>query len=122
MVCFYVDQTWRAILMMKTVFSFSAIMLVAAPTIALANHEAEVKNAFKMANDSMMQGMMVPMSGDADKDFVMMMIPHHQGAIDMAKIELKYGKDPTLRTMAEGIIKAQEAEIAEMKKWQAANP
>lgn len=57
-------------------------------------------------------------SGDADKDFAMMMVPHHEGAIDMAKLELQHGKDPQLRAMAEKIIAAQEAEIAELKKWQ----
>jgi uncharacterized protein (DUF305 family) len=47
----------------------------------------------------------------------MMMVPHHQGAIDMAEIELKYGKDPDLRKMAEKIIHAQKEEIADFKKW-----
>ena len=93
------------------------------PLLALAQDNTEiVKNANKVANDKMMHNMTMPMSGDADKDFVMMMIPHHQGAIDMAKVELKFGKDKKLRAMAEAIIKAQEKEIAEMKKWQAAHP
>jgi len=64
----------------------------------------------------------LPTSGNADKDFVTMMIPHHQGAIDMAKVELKFGKDTTLRAMAEKIIEAQEKEISEMNKWRAAHP
>ena len=51
-----------------------------------------------------------------------MMIPNHQGAIDMAKVELQCGKDPKLRAMAEAIVKAQEAEIAGMKAWQQSNP
>ncbi len=53
-----------------------------------------------------------------DANFVMMMMPHHQAAIDMAKVQLEYGMDPQLRKMAEQIIAAQEKEINEMKKWQ----
>ena len=56
-------------------------------------------------------------SGNPDVDFVMMMIPHHQGAIDMAEVELKYGKDESRKALAREIIKAQQAEIAEMKDW-----
>ena len=57
-------------------------------------------------------------TGDADKDFVMMMTPHHQAAIDMAKVELQFGKDSEIKKMAQDIIKAQEKEITEMKAWQ----
>jgi uncharacterized protein (DUF305 family) len=73
--------------------------------------------AFNDAMSKMHKDMMIHYSGDADADFVRGMIPHHQGAIDMARIELKYGKDPELRKMAEGIITAQESEIKEMKAW-----
>ena len=65
----------------------------------------------------MHKDMGAPLTGDADVDFVRGMIPHHQGAIDMAKVELQYGKDPALRKLAEDIVKAQESEIAMMKDW-----
>jgi uncharacterized protein (DUF305 family) len=94
-------------------------LAVAAVSIAAAAQDSDqVKKAFKEANDKMHQNMMMEPSGDADKDFAMMMIPHHEGAIAMAKAELQYGKDPMLREMAEKIIAAQEAEIAELMKWQ----
>lgn len=73
--------------------------------------------AFNDAMGKMHSNMMITYSGDADADFARSMIPHHQGAIDMARIELKYGKDPELRKLAENVIKAQEAEIKGMNAW-----
>ena len=57
------------------------------------------------------------MAKDPDVAFVCGMIPHHQGAIDMAKIELQYGKDPWVKEMAQKVIDAQTQEIADMRKW-----
>jgi uncharacterized protein (DUF305 family) len=62
----------------------------------------------------MHETMNVPFSGDADRDFARMMIPHHQGAIDMALVELRYGKDERLKRLAQEIIVAQQQEIAVM--------
>ncbi len=71
--------------------------------------------------ERMNREMNVPMTGNADRDFAAMMIPHHLGAIDMAKVQLKYGRDPMLRKMARDIIKAQETEIAQLKGWLSKN-
>ena len=73
--------------------------------------------AFAGANNKMHRGMAIAYTGDADVDFVRGMIPHHQGAIDMAKIVLAFGSDPELKALAEGIVTAQEAEIAQMDAW-----
>ena len=58
-----------------------------------------------------------PMNGNSDHDFVTMMMAHHQGAIDMAKAELMYGKDPVTRRLAEEIIVDQQSEIQAMQLW-----
>ncbi|WP_018387256.1 DUF305 domain-containing protein [Ancylobacter sp. FA202] len=77
--------------------------------------------AFEAANARMHADMAIPFTGNTDIDFARGMIPHHEGAIAMARIELEHGKDPQLRALAQEIIKAQEGEIAFLKAWLAKN-
>ena len=73
--------------------------------------------------DRMDNGMKsAPMNGNVDHDFAIMMMPHHQGAIDMAKAELAYGKDPVMRRLAEEIIVDQQSEIQAMQYWLSQKP
>ncbi len=73
--------------------------------------------AFQAVNMKMHSAMDITFTGNADADFMRGMIPHHAGAIDMAKVVLAFGKDPEVRKLAESIIKAQETEIAQMQDW-----
>jgi len=86
---------------------------------AAASPEVE---AFQAANDRMMHDMGAPLSGNADHDFAASMVPHHQGAIDMAHAELAYGKDPELRRLAQSIIDSQSSEIGMLQRWLAQHP
>ncbi|MGX5721289.1 CopM family metallochaperone [Shinella zoogloeoides] len=87
---------------------------------ATADQSASTK-AFVDANAKMHKGMEIEFTGNADVDFVRGMIAHHQGAIDMAKVELEHGKDPAIRKLAEDIVSAQEGEIKMMEEWLAKN-
>lgn len=95
----------------------SVLFLLAAPPFASAAGEPNA--AFKAENDAamdrMMAGMATPSSGDVDRDFAEMMIPHHQGAIDMAQAELRHGRNEQLRRIAQEIIVSQQQEIAAMR-------
>ena len=67
-------------------------------------------------------GMDMPMTGDQDVDFARMMIPHHQGAIDMARVQLEKGRDPAMRELAQKIVADQEREIGILRDWLARHP
>jgi len=84
----------------------------AAPTASPA--EASFLADNQAAMDKMMANMAIKPSGDIDQDFAAMMIPHHQGAIDMAKTELRYGHNEQLRRIAQEIIVEQQQEIVAM--------
>jgi len=79
--------------------------------------DAASTKAYKEAHAKMMHDMHQTFTGNADIDFMTVSIPHHQGAIDMAKVLLKYGKDAQTRKLAEQIIADQEKEIALMQAW-----
>ena len=108
---------------------FCTRLLVAFAALPLAfAHEAHQpaqqaatpdEGAFLAENEAAMARMMSAMeakpTGDIDRDFVAMMVPHHQGGIDMAVLELRYGKNEQLRRIAQEIIVSQMQEIAAMK-------
>jgi uncharacterized protein (DUF305 family) len=120
---------------MKTGFLVLAAAIVALPSVALAQahhgshsgHSTPAQTAqtannpaiqgYRQANEKMHRDMDITFSGDADVDFVRGMIPHHQGAIDMAKIALQHAKDEQIRRWANDVIREQEREIAEMQAW-----
>ncbi|RDI57163.1 CopM family metallochaperone [Microvirga subterranea] len=77
--------------------------------------------AMNAVNERMHREMATAYTGNVDADFVRNMIAHHQGAIDMARIEAAFGKDPKIRELAQAVIRAQEDEVAMMKSWLAEN-
>jgi len=93
---------------------------VLAVSLAAAAKPAAVDEAPFLAENNaamagMMEGMAIKPSGDVDADFAGMMIPHHQGAIDMAEAELRYGRNEQLRRIAQEIVVDQQQEIAAMR-------
>src|SRR6202166_4407976 len=97
----------------------AALAAVALAGVATAVAATPEEAPFLAENDAAMAKMIAAMeinpSGDADRDFVAMMVPHHQGAIDMAQAELRYGRNEQLRRLAQEIIVTQQQEIAAMR-------
>ena len=117
---------------MDKLFALVIAVLVLASSVATAQHHgghtpaaqaapaggnAASTAALQAANTKMHEAMNIAYTGNPDVDFMKSMIPHHQGAIDMAKIALQHGKDPAVKKLAREIIKAQESEIAMMQGW-----
>jgi uncharacterized protein (DUF305 family) len=109
--------------MMKLFVPFALLLALANPLLAQdhSGHGAAPASspaiaAYEAANAKMHQDMAIEYTGDADVDFLKNMIPHHQSAVDMANIVLQYGSDPDIKTLAEEVIRTQEAEIALMRE------
>ncbi len=118
---------------MKIRYLILAAVIVAMPSLALAQgmshggHATPMQSAnspespstkgYREANAKMHRDMDIAYNGDPDVDFVRSMIPHHQGAIDMAKVALQNAKDEQIRKWATDVIREQEREIAEMQNW-----
>jgi uncharacterized protein (DUF305 family) len=105
----------------------TVLFLSASANAQMTHHHAgsapapsgEAQTFEQMMGESMSRmdkDMSIAHSGDPDRDFAAMMIPHHQGAIDMAKVELQFGRDPVLRRLAQGIIVEQQQEIEVMRR------
>ena len=93
----------------------AATLIAAAALLAAAPVETPFLAENQAAMTKMMAAMHITSSGDVDRDFVAMMVPHHQGAIDMAKAEVRYGRNEQLRRIAHEIIVSQLQEIEAMR-------
>ena len=116
---------------MKKLMTFITLSAIAISNYAQANeqpHQAHMNMQMSTGSamqqelmqgmDQMNQDMMAAAQyKDPDVAFASGMLPHHIGAVKMAEVELKYGKDPEMRKLAEDIINAQQAEIEQMQKW-----
>jgi hypothetical protein len=94
---------------------FAFAFVAGATTFAASPEEAPFLAENDTAMTKMMMAMKIEPSGDVDHDFVAMMVAHHQGAIDMAQAELRYGRNEQLRRLAQEIIVTQQQEIAVMR-------
>jgi uncharacterized protein (DUF305 family) len=102
-----------------------AVALTVAPAMAQPSQGMQhdmpntpASRAYMQSMETMNQAMMSqPMTGDADRDFASMMRSHHQAAVDMAKVEIQYGKDPAMKKVAEKVVTDQSKEIKELDTW-----
>ncbi len=120
-------MTFRTFLAAAALLTLPGLALAqSAPAPATDMKGMAMKGATSPATQAYMDAMhamhektmaMTP-TNDPNKDFVIMMKPHHQAAVDMAEAYLKYGNDPMLRTMARDIVSSQKKEIGEMNAWE----
>ncbi|MBZ4023338.1 hypothetical protein CKO11_12805 [Rhodobacter sp. TJ_12] len=87
------------------------------PTASATADAAPSTPAFEAARARMQTGMSTPYTGDADLDFVRAMVPHHQGAMEMARIVLENGADPALRQRAKAMLERDQAELDWLEGW-----
>ena len=97
---------------------FGLLLLIGCSTWATAAvAQTPATAAYKQAMSKMMMAMNQPLTGNPDIDFVQGMLPHHEGAVDMAEVELSYGRDPVMRQLARQIIASQTREQGLMRQW-----
>jgi len=104
--------------------------LVAVPSMAQQSQGMQhdmpntpASRAYMQSMETMNKAMMSqPMTGDADHDFASMMRSHHQAAVDMAKVEIQYGKNPEMKKMAEKVVADQSKEIKQLDTWLGRHP
>ena len=109
------SRRWKSIGLALTVVPYG--LFAPAQTLLSASNSSEAPflNENEAAMHKMMTGMSIEPSGDVDRDFAAMMIPHHQGAIEMAQAELRHGRNELLRRIAQEIVVEQQQEIAAMR-------
>jgi uncharacterized protein (DUF305 family) len=104
------DNIAKAVLIAS--FAFLAFQ---SASVSGSSDDAAFNAQIDKSNEKMMAAMSIKPSGDVDRDFVGAMVPHHQGAIDMAEAELRYGRNEQLRRIAQEIIVTQQEEIVAMR-------
>ena len=118
MVTFKRSSGCRSLTSLAAIASIAVASLMTYQPASAQEHPGEA--AFLSENQSamnkMMAGMAVKPTGDVDRDFVAMMVPHHQGAVDMALAELRYGHNQQLRGLAQEIVANQQREIVAMRR------